>query len=414
MVNVKRAKIIAKTYSNMKKKVGIGIAYGLAFILLPISFILWVLNFRFLNVSHFHSIGHLTTEPDCYIKECVLNKKKRKKEIIVCPTKKTFFYYPKFICCNEDLVDLWKQHFFVIKSPYLAFLCKILRLCKFLDKDVSHYVQSYLKNMQFYKINYHWKSHPTVSLSDSFLEKGKKALSLLGVDKNAPFIVFANRDSSYRNCKDYFSCRNNDINDYCLALIELIKEGYYCIRLGHPKSLPLNSDLLMGYEKYVIDYTRSQIVSGWLDLYLIAHSKMFLSGSSGLSTLATLFQIPLVLVGQVPLCHFPPRYCDLSLPKMYIDIASGKEIPFKKILDSKIGYLIHDYEFQQYGIMLKDNTPQEILMTVKEQLHSLKQKTYTKTELQYHFESLIPSHNYAFPMAARISNFFLERYEFLL
>ncbi len=395
---------------SFAKKNILGIAYTISFLLLPISLIIWVLNFRFLNITYIGNIGHLANEPDCYIKDCALGRRKKRKAIIVAPTKKTFFSFPKQTCCNEYLLDLLRQRFYIIKSPYLALLCKILRLIKFLDEEVKQYGQEYLVHSESYLINYKWDKPSTLSLPNSYLEKGRGALKLLGVPEDAPYVVFANRDSSYRRCEQFFSFRNTDINDYHLALKELVKEGYYCIRLGYHKSQSLNWNLLKGFEKKIIDYTQSPLSSGWLDLFLVAQSEMFLVGSTGLRELSTLFQIPTVLVGLVPMAHFPPRHCDLCLPKIYIDLTTGNEIPFKTALSTEMGCFIHDHEFQKHGIGLRKNSPEEILMAVREELRYLRDGNNTKSKLQSSFESLLPKSR----MAARVSDFFLRKYEHLL
>jgi len=394
---------------NLKRKA----AKTLSYFLLPLSITLWFLNFRIFLIECIDNIGHLALEPDCYLKECFLNKKKRFKTIIIAPTKNKFYLFPRSVCCNDYLAKLWKQHFYVVTSPLLSTIMFLMSLHKWLRIDTRSYARNYTTTIKCYNINKLYNGPPLLSLDNFTNNLGSELLLKIGVPKYNKYIVFANRDSSFRKCDSIFSFRNNDINRYHLAIKELVRQGFYCIRMGDQKSQPINWDLYTGLEDKVIDYSRSEYKKKWMDIFLVAHSTFLLIGSTGLSYLATLFQIPLLLVEQTPFCHFPQRFTDIYIPKLYVNQKTNQFISFKEILNSKMKYFIFDEEFKNENIVLRSPTDEEILDGVHEMLQQLNTNDYSKTDLQQIFDRIECQACYSFPPAAKISHNFLKKFEYL-
>jgi putative glycosyltransferase (TIGR04372 family) len=352
---------------------------------------------------------------DAFLKECFLKKCKVKKTIIVAPTYRTFFQYPNRICCSKALAELWKQHFFVITSPYVAFTFNILRYAnKFLNIEVNHYSERYNTHCEVFPINYKYKGPPQVVLSKKLLEDGYNTLNKLGIPRDSKFVVFVNRDSGYRNCSSYFSYRNNDVNLYRKALEEIVNNGYYCIRIGSENSQPLKRNGFSKIQSYVIDYTRSSFRTDWMDLFLVDKAKFVLSGSSGIIGLPLLFQTPLIIASLCPFAHFAMRKQDLNILKLYRSKKDNRLLNFSEILSSKIKYFIFDNEFKANELELEEPTEDDILEGVKEMIVSIKSNNFEKSEIQKRFDSVCRVNCYSYPPPSRISEAFLKKYEFLL
>lgn len=396
------------------KKIIKVIFYILSIISFPLALILFLIKFRILKIKYIGNIGHLAIEPDTYIKDCLLNKKKMFRLILVAPTSRLCSLYPKQICCSPALAQIWRQHFFVITSPYLALIMDLIsKANNFLLIDITHYAEKYDSPAKINPINTAYKGPPLLQLPKSLLKNGYEVLSKFGVPQGKKFIVFANRDSGYLNCEKHFSQRNNDINLYWMALKELVANGYYCIRIGAPNSQPLNQLKQQEMLPFVIDYTRSSFRSDWMDLFLVDQAEFFISGCSGVGGLAVLFQTPILNVSTFPFCHVLFRETDMNVFKLYYSKKESRFLTFSEILSSNIGYFIHDYELDSEQLETISPSENDILNATKEMMDAVQKCSFEKSSAQKAFNLLWTLNSYPYPPHSRTSEAFLKKYAHL-
>ena len=119
------------------------------------------------------------------------------------------------------------------------------------------------------------------------------------------------RDEIYRNDKGRRMYRNSSINNSYDAIKYLIQKGYYVIRVGN-----LSKDKFDFNNKNFLDYSFSELISEKLDLLLIKNSSFFIGTQSGLTEIAYLFNVPVMLLNMYQLFEgYPKKKCDRGLFK---------------------------------------------------------------------------------------------------
>ena len=87
---------------------------------------------------------------------------------------------------------------------------------------------------------------------------GQETLQKLGIPKNANFVCFSNRESAYLKKAyphtnwDYHDYRDSNIKNYIPAMEEMVRQGYYVLRMGSVVKEPLEIN-----NPRIIDYAWS-------------------------------------------------------------------------------------------------------------------------------------------------------------
>jgi len=190
---------------------------------------------------------------------------------------------------------------------------------------------------------------------------GRKALLDLGILENAPIVCFTARDSAYLEAEfahvnwEYHNFRNSNIQDYLQSVSELTDRGYYAIRTGAIVKGPISH-----INPKIIDYA-TQGRTPFLDIFLSAKCKMFLSSGSGIDSVARIFRKPVAYVNFIPIEYVPTwGPDDLFIPKKLKVTKEDRLMTFPEIFHSGVGRFLHAEQYQQTGIEVIDNSPQEI------------------------------------------------------
>ncbi|MEW6329834.1 MAG: TIGR04372 family glycosyltransferase [Pseudomonadota bacterium] len=370
------------------------------------SVLLWMLGVRFLNIRHLHSIGHLSLEPDCYIKEELLGAH---------PSHKALFLAPRNKVINRKLIEYWQQYnqyIKVISSPIYCILLYPLTLFKWLQYDVSPYCMNDHETATCYTIYGKWGGRPSLlTLNKADHDRGWDCLKALGVPEGAWFVCVHARQSNDKQNTAH-SSRDVDIFTYLAAIEEITNRGGWCIRLGDNAMRPLPR------MKNVVDYALLDIKSEWMDVFLCASCRFFLGSSSGLSNLAGVFGAPCVLANLVPLSVRPVKNSDLGIPKLLWSEGEKRFLRFKEILDSPVGQAnFFAPSFQEAGLTIVDNSPDEIKDLTIEMLDIIENKAvYSKNdeEMQNRFKSFFRSGHYGYGAESRVGRDFLRKHAELL
>ena len=166
--------------------------------------------------------------------------------------------------------------------------------------------------------------------------------------------------------------RNSHIANFGLMSERLWDKGIQSVRMGY---LVEGAFAAPGG----IDYA-NKFRTEFMDFYILSKAKFLVSGPSAMQVMANLFDKPLVMINQ-PVFTFNAdslNYCDrkqdILLPKKMYDTVNKRYLTFKEIFaierqeDSR--YKIAEY-YDAHGIVLEENTPEEIADAAEEMLERL-------------------------------------------
>ena len=231
---------------------------------------------------------------------------------------------------------------------------------------------------------------------------GKEMLNKFGLKDNDKFVCLAIRDGAYQLRKiparfrdwSYHEYRNWDIDKFILAAEELAKRGYFVFRMGVVTEKPFNSN-----NPKIIDYANSNLRSDFLDIYLGAKCTFCVSSGLGFDELATIFRKPVVLIYTPVATVGKNREKVLLLYKHHILKKENRRLSFSEIFSHGVAYTMDSKVFEEKGIELVDNTPEEIRDVVIEMAENLEFKIQPNSEdeeLQKTFRSLLALNNKRF------------------
>jgi len=313
---------------------------------------------------------------------------------------------------------MYSRHLKIIQLPQTKFLHIFLKSV-FSEKSLfgkSVFCQSLPCNStEFYEFNL---ERPILSFIEEDRKTGKELLNSLRISDSDWFICFHTRDSKYFSAKvdssvdwGFHRTRDSDINTYLQAAEYITREGGFAIRMGYIVSSELETK-----NKKIIDYA-SNHRTDFGDIYLPANYKFFLGGSSGLFFVSETFHVPVAAANFTPLECTPFRKGDLFIPKRVWSEKEKRFLTFREMFDSDICKFLSVSDFNNAGLRLIENTPEEILDLAKE-MNGRIDDTFKYTEedekLQKKYKSLIKPHHKCYGTPARIGADFLRKNKYLL
>lgn len=249
-------------------------------------------------------------------------------------------------------------------------------------------------------------------------QRGLAALRKLGIPENTPFVCFHARDSAYlsalfpnTNCH-YHDYRDSNIYHYVPAAGEMTRRGCFAIRTG-----AIVQEALTTTNPMIIDYA-TKCRSDFLDIFLGAKCHFYFGAASGFSAIPPIFRRPLAIVNHIPLDYAPTWFpYALFIPKKLWLKAERRFLTFREIFDSGIGRFLETEQYEQLGIEVIENTPEEITALVVEMDERLKgtwQTIEEDEELQRRFRSLLKPGHLCHGSPSRIGAEFLRQNRDLL
>jgi putative glycosyltransferase (TIGR04372 family) len=261
-------------------------------------------------------------------------------------------------------------------------------------------------------------SPPHLSFTEKENQRGIKELSELGLPEGEPYFCFLARDSAYLKSQfpdrnyEYQRYRDSNICDSMLAAQTLVELGYYGIRMG-----AVTLEALPTPDPRIIDYSTHRRTD-FLDIYLSATCEFFICDTAGLSSVPRIFRRPLVWVNHIPLEHAPTWGSqDLFIPKKLKAKSDGRLLTFKEILGSEIGRFLTSQDYEEMGIEVVNNTPEEIRDLVLEMVGRINgdwNETSRDNSLQERFWSHFRPSSLNKVFRSRIGTTFLRTNEELL
>lgn len=164
--------------------------------------------------------------------------------------------------------------------------------------------------------------------------------------------------------------RNTPIEDYYELIRLVTKMGGWVVRMGDPLAPPIDLAQCGLASDHVIDYAHSSEKSDELDVALCASCRLFVSGPSGLHTVAHAFGRPVCSVNFPMYAGYPWHPEEVFIPQRYFSRSLGRVISLEEIFAKDLVYADHQFLLERAEIELIRNTPEEIAETVKEALAS--------------------------------------------
>lgn len=356
-------------------------------------------KYRFVYFQSYR-IGHLAMEPDLFLKEELLG---------IRPRLPVVWLAPRDHLANRHLFAYWAKHFRVVQSPWFARLLRPLALTEALGFETYTYAVDRHHTARYPQIQLQWQNRPPLlALTEEDRKFGWSVLKKLGVPEGAWFVCIHCRESGFYPAEAFHSFRDGNIMTYVPAMEAVTACGGWCIRMGDKTMKPLPQ------MTNVIDYALDPEKSERMDVFLCAAGRCFLGANSGLCNLANIFGVPVAMANQVPLAHvLPYGYVDLAIPKLYWSVADQRLLTFKEILDSPGCGYDESKHFEQAGIKLVDNSPEEIrelLLELLETATATVEYSEEDNERQRRFKSLMRPGHLSYGAGSRVGQHFLRQH----
>ncbi len=367
--------------------------------------ILSALRIRLFCVTTPDRIGHLALEPDCYLKDLALGR--------IPPARTVLLATSGAAIANPCLLDYWRRHMTVVSNPIAVALLSPMRKRRSVWVDAGRYVVSKKKAAACYATYAAWGDRPPIlELDPEHRARGEEALRKLKIPSGAWFVCVHSREPGYTVKDDALHAyRNSSIDDYRLAMQEIVARGGWCVRMGDPSGAAFEA--MPG----VVDYAHSPLRSDWMDIFLCARCRFFLGSTSGLFLVSSAFGIPVALAQMAPLgAAWALAPMDLSIPKLVADL-QGKCQPFRRVFEFGAARFRSTEAFAREKLQVIDNSGEEIRDLTVEMLDRLEGRAHydaNDERLQDEFRGLLTPSHYSFGSVARIGRDFLRRHADLL
>jgi len=199
---------------------------------------------------------------------------------------------------------------------------------------------------------------------------GNTGLRDLGVTEGTPFVCIHARDTGYKESdkgnpwssllnqdEDNHGYRNASIHNYLLAAEEMVRRGYFVIRMGAMVKEPLQTTNPM-----IIDYaTKGR--SDFMDIYLGAHCRFFHGGTSGINTIPRIFRRHVVtaniaFTSEIAYAMYPGS---LFIPQKMWHRTTHRYLTFREFIETCPEGFSGATHFEDIGVEVIENTPEELL-----------------------------------------------------
>ncbi|OQA34727.1 MAG: hypothetical protein BWY57_00289 [Betaproteobacteria bacterium ADurb.Bin341] len=382
------------------RRFGIEFAWAL---LLPVAAVGHLLGFRRINVRTEH-IGHLSAEPDALIKELRLG---------LLPSRRWLLLAPPGCVSNQHLLRYWDEFFTVVRSPWKCAVLGWMSRHFLMKHDVDNYVGKFFGTQAIYRVNALWDRRPPVlSLRNDDIVWGRGMLHRLGVPEDGWFVAVHVREGGFLPGNEILqSHRNANIANAIPAMLEIVRRGGVCIRMGDRSMTPLPA--MPG----VIDYAHHSLKSDRLDVILCAKARFFLGCTSGLAFVSTIFGVPVAHANMIPIETLGIRYCDLSIPKLLWSNQLGRYLSFREIFSSEVGGYFFTKQYADADISIEENTADDIKGLVVEMIERLLGQFVECEEdrlLHEQYKTLFRPGHYSWGATSSVGIDFLRRHKHLL
>jgi putative glycosyltransferase (TIGR04372 family) len=367
------------------------------------ALVMWFTPYR-VGKPGMKAIGQLAAEPDYFLKKRALGDYGSIAPIFFNKSGKEV---------NRALLDVWARHVKVTTNRIAYDLIRPFEFFPFLRIDFMDVLLPTDSPAQYQRIAAQWGDRPPIfRLPDEILERGYRAVREMGVPDGAWFVPIHTRDGIFApTVERVYDYRNCAMANYGDAIDAIIARGGWCIRMGE-KGTPAIPE-----RGGVINYPDTPFKSDWMDLFLCNQARFFLGNTSGLKMVSTISSVPCAAANMIPHdCAFGFLPSDISIPKL-LRLKDGTMPRFAKIFASEISRYHDSREFTEKGVVLLENTPEQIRDLAIEMLDALDGKTLRTPEdeaRQEAFRRLLTPCHHSYGTRSRIGTAFLREHADLL
>jgi putative glycosyltransferase (TIGR04372 family) len=232
------------------------------------------------------------------------------------------------------------------------------------------------------------------------IDRGEATLKELGLPAGAQWVCLMVRDAAYLPQLGYHSYRDADVDDYEEAAMMLAERGYYVFRMGKKVAKPFAAK-----HPRIRDFATDGTYSDFMGVYLGAYCAFTVTTSTGWDAIPQAFRRPMCYTNFAPF-EYLNTWLPHSLAIWKHHIKDGKRISVAEIVKSGAGKFMRADEFENAGITLEDNSPQEIVEVVREMADMIEGRFYPKPQRE--FWDAFPKSELHGAIRLRIGSSFLE------
>ncbi|WNK00326.1 TIGR04372 family glycosyltransferase [Thalassospiraceae bacterium LMO-JJ14] len=297
--------------------------YRLAFTLIGLPMLYLIepfFKFRF-GTMYTQRIGHLAENAEVFI---------RRMQVHGMP-KRTLYIFFGLNPSNRQLFEMWLRtdaypvRFIESKiGTWLAFSIRpILSRTRFWERYQDTHID--------YRV--YDQTEPVLSFTPEEEEKGRQELLKMGIGEDDWFVAFHARDNQYLETwrpdqkalwnERFQLARNVDVHSMLKAATHIAESGGFAIRVGAVVEKPLPS----GMNPRIIDYATTYR-SDFMDIYIAAKCRFFISSLSGIDSVASIFNVPLVSTNHSPYNFSRYNRASVLVPRLLANPRSGVPVPY--------------------------------------------------------------------------------------
>ena len=234
---------------------------------------------------------------------------------------------------------------------------------------------------------------PQLKFTNDENKRGWEFLKIIGLNENDKYVCLVIRDSAYlKNPYDsyaYHNYRDSDIDTYEEAALALAEKGYWVFRMGKKVHKPFKAA-----HPRIRDYANSEYRSDFLDIWLSVNCYFSLMTNTGIGDVVCVYQRPAAIINALPLGYINTSLNPNSiwLPKKIVWADSKNLLTLKEQIQTGVIGFLYSKDYEDAGVELIDNTPEEITKTAIELEEKLtgKWQTYPQDkDLQNQFWEIL-------------------------
>ena len=267
------------------------------------------------------------------------------------------FYFAGGSIANLQLAKMWRR---VLRVGPSWLLAPVSRVNASIPGGRAHNAFAATREVDIHNLLERFPTHLQFTPEEE--SRGASKLKAMGIPIGAKFVCLMVRDSAYLDKQfegtsfERHNYRDSAIQTYVLAANSLAEKGFFVIRMG----AIVRSKFIATHPR-IIDYATNGMRDDFMDIYLGAHCVFCLSTGTGWDSVPEMFRRPIAYVNFVPLGNLHTFRNDyLSLVKKHIFITTQAVLTLNEIFENHVAFGLTTSTYEQLGVALIDNTPEEI------------------------------------------------------
>jgi putative glycosyltransferase (TIGR04372 family) len=298
---------------------------------------------------------------------------------------------------SEQIALMWKRVMRVWPSHFTALVILINKMFKGWEK---HEIGTNTNDRDPH--NLLEKCKPHLKFTAEEMKRGEAQLREWGLPAGAQWVCLMVRDAAYLPQLGYHSYRDCDVDTYEEAALMLAERGYYVFRMGKKVAKPFAAK-----HPRIRDFATDGTYSDFMGVYLGAYCAFCISTSTGWDAIPQAFRRPMCYTNFAPF-EYMPTWLPNSLAIWKHHLKDGKRMSVDEIAKSDAGKFMRADEFENAGITLMYNTPQEIVDVVHEMADMIEGRFHPGSQA---FWDAFPKSELHGEIRMRIGSKFLEAYD---